>query len=78
MTCAHLFTVSSSTDSGEMALQLRALDALAGQGFDSQHPHGSSQLSVTSAPRDTMPSSCLHGKKNIIVQTYMQVKHLYI
>ncbi|CAO2583729.1 17-beta-hydroxysteroid dehydrogenase 13 [Lemmus lemmus] len=27
-----------------------------GPGFDSQHPHGSSQLSVTPVPRDPTPS----------------------
>ena len=47
-----------------------------GPRFDSQHPHGSSQQSVTPVPRDLIPSSGLtdtryaHG-----TQTYMQEKH---
>jgi hypothetical protein len=40
----------------EMAQRLRALASLPnGRGFNSQHPHGSSQLSVSSAPGDLTP-----------------------
>jgi hypothetical protein len=42
---------------GEMALWLRALAALPEDpGFNSEHPHGSSQLSVTPVPGDRTPS----------------------
>lgn len=33
-------------------------------GFDSQHPHGDSQLAVTSVPRDLMPFSDLEQQAN--------------
>ena len=35
---------------GEMAQRLRALCSYRGPGFNSQHPHGSSQLSITPVP----------------------------
>jgi hypothetical protein len=41
-----------------------------GLGFDSQHPHGSLQPSITIVPYDSVPSSG--------VQTYMQTNtHMY-
>lgn len=42
---------------------------------NSQHPHGDSQLSVTSVPGNPLPSKdirCTHG-----TQAYMQARHLY-
>jgi hypothetical protein len=41
-----------------------------GPEFNSQHPHGSSQLSVTVVLWDSMPPSA--------VQAYMQTKHPYM
>ena len=46
---------------GEMAQWLRALTALPEDlGFNSQHPHGSSQLSVTLVPGDLTPMAKHH------------------
>ena len=43
--------------------------------FNSQHPHGALQPSVTQVPRDLMPSFCL-GVVHIFMQakTYMFLK----
>jgi hypothetical protein len=42
---------------GEVTQWLRALGCSSrGPGFNSQHPHGSSQLSVTPVPADPTPS----------------------
>ncbi|EGW06133.1 hypothetical protein I79_003010 [Cricetulus griseus] len=53
-----------------MAQQLRALDALLKAGFNSQHPHGSLQLSVI--PRsDTVTQTYIHAGK-----TSMHIKKI--
>ena len=44
----------------EMAQHLRACNVLAGLGLGSQHPHDSSQVSVTPVPGNLMLSSGLY------------------
>lgn len=48
------------SSAAELAQGLRAFAALRGHGFDSQHPQGGSQPSVTPVPGDLM-SSDLYG-----------------
>lgn len=64
---------------GEM--QSRALVALAKDPSSisgtSWHPHGNSQLSVTTVPVYLMPSADLLGHQALKWCTYIQAKHLY-
>jgi hypothetical protein len=48
-----------------------------GPGLASQHPHGSSQLSITPVLRDPMPSSslCTHCTRVVHRHTCVQAKH---
>jgi hypothetical protein len=62
---------------GEMAQWLRILAALPkGPGFNSQYPHGSSQLSVTSFPGDLTPSHGYECRQNTNAHKtiYLRVK----
>ena len=57
---------SKFVGAGGMAQRLRAVTALPedSPGFNSQHPHGSSQLSVTPVPEDLTPSDRHIGRQN--------------
>lgn len=52
-----LTTIGLTEGTGEMPWRLKALAALRGPRFDSQHPHGGLQPSMTTGPA---PSSSLH------------------
>jgi hypothetical protein len=54
----------------EMTQWLRALDVLPEDlgSFPSQHPHGSSQLSVTPIPEDLAPSHRHAGRKPVHIK----------
>lgn len=48
-----------------------------GSGCDHRHPHGSSSLTVTPVPEDTMPLlTSLHTGHANDSQTYIQKKHI--
>ena len=63
---------------GKMAQWLRVLASLEEPSSTCQHPHDSSQLSVTPVPGTLMPASGLYRcKAHSGVQIYMQAKHSY-
>lgn len=65
------FKIEEIFGTREVAQQLR------GPKFESQHPHGDPQLSVTSILRDLMPSSGLYSNYMYMVDRHKQDKHPY-
>ena len=71
--------VSRNPGSSQTAQRLRSTGCSSrGPRFNSQHPHGSSQVSVTPVPGDLIPSSGLHGHQAHTWCTYIHVDRTHI